>query len=257
MGSSRVLRVPAMPRRFRVGCSRPLRLSFPGSAIKPATEGPDPEEAPSEGEWETVQLRGSWRAGQTAGGSRNFASYPTNPCFPLSVPEGAGPRCVRVTLRQHSPDSNCHPIGFHVFQASSNGSWEVRERGGEPGGRGRALQRTCVPADGRSDAETGTRSFGHIGQVGRSHTRLVSRCHETCHSLGSQVSSGSPLSTHPGSEQLSRGWCLPPKRPLESLGRDHLCVSSCPELCDPGLPPCPMALRLLLGQWVPTGSQGR
>lgn len=119
-----------MLRRFHVGLQPPpLCLSFPGSAIKPVTESPDAEAALSEGEWETVQLRGSWRAGQTAGGSRNFASYPTNPCFPLSVPEGVGPRYVRVTLRQHCPDSDCHPIGFHVFQASSSVSWAVRGRG--------------------------------------------------------------------------------------------------------------------------------
>nr|XP_045367559.1 calpain-10 [Camelus bactrianus] len=54
-------------------------------------------------------------------GSRNFASYPTNPCFPLSVPEGTGPRCVRITLRQHCQDSKCHPIGFHVFQVPADG----------------------------------------------------------------------------------------------------------------------------------------
>ena len=79
----------------------------------------DPRAALSAGEWETVQLRGSWRVGQTAGGSRNFASFPSNPCFPLLVPEGAGPRCVRISLHQHCPDGDCHPIGFHVFQASS------------------------------------------------------------------------------------------------------------------------------------------
>ncbi|XP_074172231.1 calpain-10 isoform X3 [Rhinolophus sinicus] len=105
------------------------------SAIKPVAEVPDPE-----GEWETVQLRGSWRIGQTAGGSRNFASYPTNPCLPLSVPGGAGPRCVRITLRQHCPHSDCHPIGFHVFQVPADG-----------GGQGTAsllLQKpllSCVP----------------------------------------------------------------------------------------------------------------
>ncbi|XP_036091726.1 calpain-10 isoform X4 [Rousettus aegyptiacus] len=85
------------------------------SAIRPAAKNADPEEAAS-GQWETVQLRGCWRAGQTAGGSRNFASYATNPCFPLAVPEGGGPRCVRITLQQHCPDGECHPIGFHVFQ---------------------------------------------------------------------------------------------------------------------------------------------
>ncbi|XP_058521195.1 calpain-10 [Ochotona princeps] len=72
-------------------------------------------------EWETVQLQGSWRIGQTAGGSRNFASYPTNPCLPFSVPTGAGPRCVRITLQQcRLSTSDLHPIGFHVFQVPAD-----------------------------------------------------------------------------------------------------------------------------------------
>ncbi|XP_030873337.1 calpain-10 isoform X4 [Leptonychotes weddellii] len=108
------------------------------SAIKPAAGSPAPGEALPAGEWETVQLRGSWRTGQTAGGSRNFASYPSNPCFPLSVPEGPGPRCVRVTLRQHCQDTQCHPIGFHVFQVPV----------GSQGAPGLLLQEpvlSCVP----------------------------------------------------------------------------------------------------------------
>lgn len=83
-----------------------------------------------------MQLRGCWRAGQTAGGSRNFASYATNPCFPLAVPEGGGPRCVRITLQQHCPDGECHPIGFHVFQARRSVCWGqglgAASRGGGP-----------------------------------------------------------------------------------------------------------------------------
>nr|XP_010345564.2 calpain-10 isoform X1 [Saimiri boliviensis boliviensis] len=75
------------------------------------------------GEWGTVQLRGSWRAGHTAGGSRNFVSYPTNPCLPFLVPEGPGPRCVHITLHQHcrAGDTEFHPIGFHVFQVPEGG----------------------------------------------------------------------------------------------------------------------------------------
>ncbi|XP_054578725.1 calpain-10 isoform X8 [Eptesicus fuscus] len=88
------------------------------SAIKTVVQSPGPGETLLAGEWETVQLQGSWKIGQTAGGSRNFASYSSNPCFPLTVPEGSGPRCVRITLHQHCLDSDCHPIGFHVFQAS-------------------------------------------------------------------------------------------------------------------------------------------
>ncbi|XP_044097915.1 calpain-10 isoform X5 [Neovison vison] len=103
-----------VPGQFLLRVFSSGRISL--SAIKPAAGSPAPGEALPEGEWETVQLRGSWRNGQTAGGSRNFASYPSNPCFPLSVPEGPGPRCVRITLRQHCQDAQCHPIGFHVFQ---------------------------------------------------------------------------------------------------------------------------------------------
>lgn len=81
-----------------------------------------------------MQLRGCWKAGQTAGGSRNFASYTRNPCLPFLVPEGAGPRRVRITLQQHCQlgDSQLHPIGFHVFQAGSAaaGLWEVLEARG-------------------------------------------------------------------------------------------------------------------------------
>lgn len=92
----------------------------PDSAVRPTTKGTSPGTSLPPGEWETVQLRGCWRAGQTAGGSRNFASYPCNPCLPFSVPEGAGPRYVRVTLHQHCRhgDSQLHPIGFHIFQVS-------------------------------------------------------------------------------------------------------------------------------------------
>ncbi|XP_064142475.1 calpain-10 isoform X5 [Loxodonta africana] len=96
------------------------------SAIKLASRSPAPGGALPAGEWETVLLQGCWRAGQTAGGSRNFASYPSNPCLPFSVPTGGGTRCVRITLRQHCQDGTCHPIGFHVFQA-------VPPESGEPG----------------------------------------------------------------------------------------------------------------------------
>lgn len=103
-----------MPGQFLLRVFSSGRVSL--SAIKTAAQSPNPGNTLLAGEWETVQLRGSWRIGQTAGGSRNFASYPSNPCFPLLVPEGAGPRCVRITLHQHCLDGDCHPIGFHVFQ---------------------------------------------------------------------------------------------------------------------------------------------
>lgn len=92
------------------------------SAIKTVAQSPGPGETVLAGEWETVQLQGSWKIGQTAGGSRNFASYSSNPCLPLTVPEGSGPRCIRITLHQHCLDSDCHPIGFHVFQVPADGA---------------------------------------------------------------------------------------------------------------------------------------
>uniref|UniRef100_A0A8D0H5R4 Calpain-10 n=1 Tax=Sphenodon punctatus TaxID=8508 RepID=A0A8D0H5R4_SPHPU len=78
------------------------------------------EELPS-GEWETMQLQGCWKKGQNAGGSRNFSSFRTNPCFPLSVSAGTGESRVKVTLHQHCQDNKCCPIGFHLFQVPSNG----------------------------------------------------------------------------------------------------------------------------------------
>lgn len=143
LGPGYYLAVPStflkdVPGQFLLRVFSSGRVSL--SAIKPAAKSPGPGEALPAGEWETVQLRGSWRIGRTAGGSRNFASYPTNPCFPLAVPDGAGPRCVRITLRQHCQDSQCRPIGFHVFQ--------VPVDGGGPGAPCLLLQEpllSCVP----------------------------------------------------------------------------------------------------------------
>uniref|UniRef100_A0ABI7XB83 Calpain catalytic domain-containing protein n=2 Tax=Felis catus TaxID=9685 RepID=A0ABI7XB83_FELCA len=131
LGPGYYLAVPStflkdVPGQFLLRVFSSGRVSL--SAIKPATASPASGEALPAGEWETVQLRGSWRIGQTAGGSRNFASYPTNPCFPLSVPEGTGPRCIRITLRQHCRDSECHPIGFHVFQVPVDGGSQGASR---------------------------------------------------------------------------------------------------------------------------------
>ncbi|KAM6357868.1 calpain-10 isoform 1-T10 [Alca torda] len=88
----------------------------------PPTDAALCEELPA-GEWETVQLHGCWKNGQSAGGSRNFPSFHLNPCFPLSIPAGPGKSSVKVTLRQHCQDSKCRPIGFHIFQVP-NSSWK-------------------------------------------------------------------------------------------------------------------------------------
>lgn len=88
---------------------------FDSELKPPATDVPLSEELPA-GEWETVQLHGCWKNGQSAGGSRNFPSFHINPCFPLSIPAGSGKSSVKVTLRQHCQDSKCRPIGFHIFQ---------------------------------------------------------------------------------------------------------------------------------------------
>jgi len=86
------------------------------SELKPPPANAAPCEELPAGEWETVQLHGCWKRGQSAGGSRNFPSFHINPCFPLSVPAGPGKSSVKVTLRQHCQDSKCRPIGFHIFQ---------------------------------------------------------------------------------------------------------------------------------------------
>ncbi|XP_006151979.1 calpain-10 isoform X1 [Tupaia chinensis] len=105
-----------VPGHFLLRVFSTARVSL--SAVRSTAKSTGPGTALPSGEWETVRLQGSWTAGQTAGGSRNFASYPTNPCLPFSVPGGSSPRCVRITLHQHCQlgDSEFHPIGFHVFQ---------------------------------------------------------------------------------------------------------------------------------------------
>lgn len=90
-------------------------LMFDSELKPPPSDAALCEELPA-GEWETVQLHGCWKNGLNAGGSRNFPSFHTNPCFPLSIPAGPGKSSVKVTLRQHCLDSKCCPIGFHIFQ---------------------------------------------------------------------------------------------------------------------------------------------
>lgn len=84
-----------------------IKLPSPDNAIYEDATG---------GEWETARLEGCWRKGQNAGGSRNFPSFYTNPCFPLCIPAGLGQSNIKVALRQHCPDNKCRPIGFHIFK---------------------------------------------------------------------------------------------------------------------------------------------
>ncbi|XP_007941606.2 calpain-10 [Orycteropus afer afer] len=127
-----------VPGQFLLRAFSSGRVSL--SAIKLAPRSTVPGGTLPAGEWETVRLQGCWRAGQTAGGSRNFASYPSNPCLPFSVAAGGGARCVRITLRQHCQEGACHPIGFHVFQVPDGAQSQ-----GEPSLLHREPLSSCVP----------------------------------------------------------------------------------------------------------------
>ena len=75
----------------------------------------------TDGEWETCYFQGSWVEGRTAGGSRNFLSHWQNPCFPFTVCDESAVTSgvnVRITLHQSRPDTDLHPIGFHVYKVS-------------------------------------------------------------------------------------------------------------------------------------------
>ncbi|XP_060690704.1 calpain-10 isoform X2 [Hemiscyllium ocellatum] len=70
----------------------------------------------SEGEWEIMQFTDSWINGKSAGGSRNFPTYSTNPHLPFSILSETGIGNVRITLCQESVDGQFLPIGFHIYQ---------------------------------------------------------------------------------------------------------------------------------------------
>lgn len=126
-----------VPGRFLLRVFSTGRVAL--SAIKLAPQSQDCGAEVPAGNWETVQLPGSWQRGVSAGGSRNFTSYPSNPSFPLLL-SGSAPRCVRISLRQHCGGGPCHPIGFHVFQ--------VPEDTKDPGRAPSPLQEpvlSCVP----------------------------------------------------------------------------------------------------------------
>ncbi|CAL9688787.1 unnamed protein product [Knipowitschia caucasica] len=72
------------------------------------------------GEWDNNYFQGSWIKGRTAGGSRNFLSYSSNPCFLFSVcgdiMESTGVN-IKITLRQTTSEKDLYPIGFHIYKA--------------------------------------------------------------------------------------------------------------------------------------------
>ncbi|XP_015242159.1 PREDICTED: calpain-10 isoform X1 [Cyprinodon variegatus] len=112
------------PFLIRVFSSSPISLS----ALKsPASSLP----LMTDGEWETSIFHGSWVEGRTAGGSRNFPSYWQNPSFPFAVcdePTVTSGVSVRITLHQSRPDTDLHPIGFHVYKESGEKPGETWER---------------------------------------------------------------------------------------------------------------------------------
>ncbi|XP_012730137.2 calpain-10 [Fundulus heteroclitus] len=114
---------------IRVFSSSPASLS----ALKsPAPSLP----LTTDGEWETIFFRGSWTEGRTAGGSRNFPSYWQNPCFPFTVcddePALTSGEAVRITLHQSCPDTDLHPIGFHVYKVQQVDSEQPVAKDEEP-----------------------------------------------------------------------------------------------------------------------------
>ncbi|KAA8587307.1 hypothetical protein FQN60_016169 [Etheostoma spectabile] len=95
----------------------------------------------TDGEWETSYFRGSWVEGQTAGGSRNFLSHWQNPCFPFSVCDESAVTSgvnVRITLHQSRPDTDLHPIAFHIYKDPEGESEQTLPRDEDPAA-------SCVP----------------------------------------------------------------------------------------------------------------
>ncbi|KAK5919439.1 hypothetical protein CgunFtcFv8_023333 [Champsocephalus gunnari] len=95
----------------------------------------------TDGEWETCYFQGSWVEGRTAGGSRNFLSHWQNPCFPFTVCDESAVTSgvnVRITLHQSRPDTDLHPIGFHVYKLSEGESQQTLPRDEDPAA-------SCVP----------------------------------------------------------------------------------------------------------------
>ncbi|XP_038125596.1 calpain-10 [Cyprinodon tularosa] len=113
---------------IRVFSSSPISLS----ALKsPASSLP----LMTDGEWETSIFHGSWVEGRTAGGSRNFPSYWQNPSFPFAVcdePTVTSGVSVRISLHQSRPDTDLHPIGFHVYKVLQEDSEQTVAKDKDP-----------------------------------------------------------------------------------------------------------------------------
>uniref|UniRef100_UPI0037E7B907 calpain-10 isoform X1 n=1 Tax=Semicossyphus pulcher TaxID=241346 RepID=UPI0037E7B907 len=95
----------------------------------------------TDGEWETLYFRGSWVEGRTAGGSRNFLSHWQNPCFPFTVCDESTVTLgvnVRITLHQSRPDTDLHPIGFHIYKIPQGEPEQTLPRDQDP-------VASCVP----------------------------------------------------------------------------------------------------------------
>ncbi|XP_069562313.1 calpain-10 [Brachyistius frenatus] len=95
----------------------------------------------TDGEWETSYLRGSWVEGKTAGGSRNFLSHWQNPHFPFTVCDESAETSevnVRISLQQSRPDTDLHPIGFHIYKVSEGESEQTTAGDEDPAA-------SCVP----------------------------------------------------------------------------------------------------------------
>ncbi|XP_023261718.1 calpain-10 [Seriola lalandi dorsalis] len=95
----------------------------------------------TDGEWETSYFRGSWVEGRTAGGSRNFLSHWHNPRFPFTVcdhPAVTSGVNVRITLQQNRPDTDLHPVGFHIYKVPEGASAQTIPRDEDP-------VASCVP----------------------------------------------------------------------------------------------------------------
>lgn len=97
-----------------------IRVFSSSSTSLSALKSPAPSlPLTADGEWETTYFRGSWVEGRTAGGSRNFLTHWQNPCFPFTVCEDPAVTSglnVKIMLHQSRPDTDLHPIGFHIYE---------------------------------------------------------------------------------------------------------------------------------------------